>query len=101
MQSMGSQGVGYNIVTNNNNKLKHVYFILMLHAKSLSCIRLFATQWTVACQAPLSMGFCRQEYWSGLPFPLPEDLPDSGIEPFLLCLLHWQVGSLPLAPIDQ
>ena len=35
----------------------------------------FVTLWTVACQAPLSMGFCRQEYWSGLPFPLPGDLP--------------------------
>ena len=40
-----------------------------------------ATPWTVACQAPLSMGFSRQESWSGLPFPSPEDLPDSGIEP--------------------
>ena len=38
------------------------------------------TPWTVALQAPLSMGFSRQEYWSGLPFPLPGDLPDSGIE---------------------
>ena len=37
--------------------------------------------WTVACQAPLSMGFSRQEYWSGLPFPPPGDLPDPGIEP--------------------
>ena len=41
----------------------------------------FATPWTVACQALLSMGFSRQEYWSGLPFPSPGDLPDSGIEP--------------------
>ena len=41
----------------------------------------FATTWTVAHQAPLSMGFCRQEYWSGLPFPSPGDLPDPGIEP--------------------
>ena len=40
-----------------------------------------ATPWTVACQAPLSMGFSRQEYWSGLPFPSPGDLPDPGIEP--------------------
>ena len=37
--------------------------------------------WTVACQAPLSVGFCRQEYWSGLPFPPPGDLPEPGIEP--------------------
>ena len=48
--------------------------------KSLSCVQLFATPWTAACQAPLSMGFSRQEYWSGLPFPSPGDLPDPGIE---------------------
>ena len=47
----------------------------------LSHVRLFATPGTVARQAPLSMGFSRQEYWSGLPFPPPEDLPDPGIEP--------------------
>ena len=41
----------------------------------------FATPWTVVCQVPLSMGFPRQEYWSGLPFPPPGDLPDLGIEP--------------------
>ena len=49
--------------------------------KSLSRARLFVTPWTVAYQAPLSMGFSRQEYWSGLPFPSPGDLPDPGIEP--------------------
>ena len=55
------------------------------------CLAL-ATPWTVACQAPLSMGFSRQEYWSGLPFPSPGDLPNPGIElrsPIL------QAGSLP------
>ena len=46
-----------------------------------SRVRLFAIPWTVAYQAPLSMGFSRQEYWSGLPFPSPGDLPDPGIEP--------------------
>ena len=45
-----------------------------------SYVRLFATSWAVAHQAPLSMGFSRQEYWSGLPCPPPGDLPDSGIE---------------------
>ena len=50
-------------------------------AQSLSLVRLFATQWTIACQAPLSMGFPRQEYWSGWPFPSPEDLPNPEIEP--------------------
>ena len=49
--------------------------------KSLSCVRLFMTPWTVAPQAPLSMGSPRQEYRSGLPFPSPGDLPDPGIKP--------------------
>ena len=49
--------------------------------KSLSCVQLFATPWTVAHQAPPSMEFSRQEYWSGLPSPSPGDLPDPGIEP--------------------
>ena len=49
--------------------------------KSLSCVQLFATPWTITHQAPPSMGFSRQEYWSGLPFPSPEDLSDPGIEP--------------------
>ena len=51
-----------------------------MKVKSLSHVQLFATPWTVAYQAPLSMGFSRQEYWSGLPFPSPGDLPDPGIE---------------------
>ena len=57
--------------------------LLKINACSLvakSCLTLFATQWTVALQAPLSMGFSRQEYWSGLPFPSPGDLPDPGIK---------------------
>ena len=49
--------------------------------KLLSLVRLFATLWTVAPQAPPSMGFSRQEDWNGLPFPSPWDLPDPGIEP--------------------
>ena len=49
--------------------------------KSLSCVQLFATPWTVAYQTALSMEFSRQEYWSGLPFPSPRDLPNPGIEP--------------------
>ena len=48
--------------------------------KSLSHVQLFATPWTVAYQASLSMGFSKQEYWSGLPFPSPGDLPNPGIE---------------------
>ena len=59
------------------------------------------TLWTVAHQAPLSMGFPRQEYCSGLPFLSPEDLPDSGIEPASLCLLHRQADSLPLCHLGK
>ena len=63
--------------------------------KSLSCVRLFATSWTVAYQAPPSMGFSRQECWSGLPFPFPGDLPDPGIEPGPPAL---QADALPSEP---
>ena len=55
---------------------------MSMYVKSLSHVRLFATMWTVAYQAPPSMGFSRQEYWSGLPCPSPGDLPDPGIEPW-------------------
>ena len=47
----------------------------------LSCVQLFVTSWTIAHQAPLSMAFFRQEYWSGLPYPPPVDLPNPGMEP--------------------
>ena len=62
--------------------------------KSLSCVRLFATPWTIAYQVPLSMGFSRQESWNGLPFPSP-DLPDPGIEPGSPML---QADALPSEP---
>ena len=62
----------------------------------LSRVWLFVTPWTAAHQAPLSMGFPRQECWSGWLFPSPGDLPHPGIKPRLLCLLHWQVDSSPL-----
>ena len=52
-----------------------------MHTWFLSCVLLFATLWTVAYQAPLSMKFSRQEYWGGLPFPPPGDLPNPGIKP--------------------
>src|SRR5574339_618164 len=78
----------------------------IIHSHSLKCVRnnsvclisrvgLFATSWTVAHQAPLSMGFSRQEYWSGLPFPSLGDLPDPGIEPRSPAL---QVDALPSEP---
>ena len=53
---------------------------MYMHAQLLSCVRLSVTLWTVACQAPLSVGFSRQEYWSGVPFPLSGDLPNPGIK---------------------
>ena len=73
---------------------------MKLHAaQSLQSIPTLWAPWTVAHQAPLSMGFYRQEYWSGLLCPPPGDLPDPGIKPATLKIyLHWQVGSLPLAP---
>ena len=63
--------------------------------KLLSCVQLFVTPWTVAYHAPLSMGFSRQEYWSGLPFPSSEDLPNPGMEPGSLAL---QADALPSEP---
>ena len=62
-----------------------------------SCIRLFVTQWTEALQTPLSIGFFRQEYWSGLPCPPPRDLPHAGIEPVPLTSPAL-AGGLPLVP---
>ena len=56
----------------------------MLSAQWLSHVRLFTATWTVACQAPLPIGFSRQEYWSGVPFNTLEDLPDPRIKPMSL-----------------
>ena len=69
---------------------------MCVHAKSLSCVHLFATPWTAACQAPLSMGFSRQEHWSGFPCPSPGDLPDPGIETKSPEAPALQTDSLPL-----
>ena len=76
----------------------YVWHILYVYVLSrFSRVQLLPTLCTIARQAPLSMGFSRQEYWSGLPCPPPGDLPYPGIEPMsLACLLHWQVGSVPL-----
>ena len=61
-------------------KICSTLYINKVKVKLLSRVRLFATPWTVAYQGPPSMGFSRQECWSGLPFPSPGDLPDPGIE---------------------
>ena len=66
--------------------------ISVLRCYLLSCVQLFVTAWPVVHQAPLSMGFSKQEYWSGLPFPSPGDLPHPGTEPESPEL---QVDSLP------
>ena len=72
-----------------------------IHACVLSCfspVWLLATQWTVAHQAPLSVGFSRQEYWSGLPCPSPGNLPNPGIKSASLTSCALASSSLPLAP---
>ena len=82
----------------------HLHFHPPLSMWVLSHVRLFVTSWTVAHRAPLSMGFSRQEYWSGLLFPTPGDLPDPGIKPKRsnpLCLLYWQANSSPLSHLGS
>ena len=82
------------------SKVNQLYIYVCMHAQSLSCVRLCATPWTVAHQAPLSLGLSRQEYWSGLPLPFPGDLPDPGLNPcLLLCrriLDRWATGGVSL-----
>ena len=63
------------------------------------CVQLFATPWTVSHQAPLSMGFPRQEDWSGLPFPPPGDLPDPEVEPASLAFPALTGGFFTTAPL--
>ena len=87
----------------NNYYVYYVYYVSVLHSqqtmkvkvKSLSHVQLFATPWAVAYQATPSLGFSRQECWSGLPFPSPGDLPNPGIEPGSPSL---QVDTLPSEP---
>ena len=67
----------------------------------LSNVWLFVTPWTVACQAPLSMGFSRQEYWNGLPFPTPGYLPNPGIEPEAPAVPALQSDSLLLSHLGS
>ena len=78
-------------------QLSHPYMTTgkIMKMKLLSRVQLFATPWTVAYQAPPSMGFSRQECWNGLPFPSPGDLPNPGIEPGSPAL---QADALPFEP---
>ena len=64
----------------------------------LSHVQLFATPWTVAHQGPPSIGFLRQEYWSGLPSPPQGVFLTQGSNPYFLCLLHWQGGFFSTMP---
>ena len=91
LQSTGSQRVGHDWATSLSWRqsatngaaidFDSLRTYMSEWVKSLSRVRIFATPWTAAYQAPPSMGFSRQVYWSGLPFPSPGDLPNPGIEP--------------------
>ena len=68
---------------------------MCMHTQLLHRVQLLVTPWTVACQGPLSVEYFRQEYWSGLPFPPPGDLPTQWLN------LHWQVDSLALCHLGS
>ena len=78
-----------------------VLFYECVCVPSLSHVWLSVTPWTIDHQAPLSIGLSRQEYWSGLPLPTPGIFPTQGMNPSLLCLLHWQADSLPLSHLGS
>ena len=91
------------INTKCNNSKQNFLFLthrqlirLLLLLSCLNRVQLFVNLWNVAHQAPLPMGFSRQEYWSGLPCSLRRHPPNLGINPTSLGLLHWQASSLPL-----
>ena len=79
--------LSYKEICRNSYSVSRYYLV---GTKSLHHVRLFAMLWTIARQATLCMGFSRQEYWSGLPFPPPGDLPYPGSNLCLLQLLHWR-----------
>ena len=79
-------------------KKKSTVHVCVCVLNCFSCVWLFVTLWTVARQAPLSMGYSRQEYWSGLPLPSPGDLPHPGIKPMSLMSPALLVDSLPTEP---
>ena len=77
------QWIEFSVYSRKKSRLYYATCVLTF----VSPVQLFVTQWTIACQAPLSLGFSRQEYWSGLPSPSLGDLPDLGMEPrFLMSL---------------
>ena len=94
-ESMMSLPVINTVIILLRSLIKFISTFVKVKVKSLSGIRLFATLWTIAHQAPPSVGFSRQEYWSGLPFPSPGNLPDPGIEPRSAAM---QAGTLTSDP---
>ena len=91
-----------NYILSPSKLLSDQQWMFCMHAVlgHFSHVRLFSTLWTVACQAPPSMGFSRWEYWSGLLCPLLKDLPDPGIEPLAL-MSSALTGCLPLATLGK
>ena len=77
--------------------IDHTFCLESLCVYSFSCVWLFVTPWTIAHQAPLSMGFSRQEYWSALPLPLPRNLPNPGVKPESHAFPALAADSLPLS----
>ena len=94
-ESMMSLPVINTVIILLRSLIKFISTFVKVKVKSLSGVRLFATLWTIAHQAPPSVGFSRQEYWSGLPFPSPGNLPDPGIEPRSAAM---QAGTLTSEP---
>ena len=80
------------------NKMETPVNFISPYTHHFSHVRLFVTLWTASHHAPLSMGFTRQHYWSGLPHPSPGDLLDPEIKAVPLMSLHWHTGSLLLVP---
>ena len=93
--ALGKTQLGYPPITSSVTHVLRIYADHCREVKLLSCVILFETPWTVAYQVPPSMEFSRQEYWSGLPFPSPGDLPDPGIKPRSPTL---QADALPTEP---
>ena len=90
-------GWGVNVI---KSKQQRTISYACMHAKSLQSCLTLRTPWTVAHQAPLSVGISRQDDWRGLPFLSPGDLPHPRIKSTSLASLYWQVCSLPLAPLQ-
>ena len=101
----GRVGEIFSLLTCMRQTRWNVSFVTFGQMCVLSCVQLFVTPWIVACQAPLSMGFSRQEYWSELPFPFSGDLPNWGVEPtfsFISCIAGGFFTTEPLGkPLDK